>query len=103
VEAEKAAVSALEDKKPNVRMAAASALGSMQAKHANVELERALQDSEPAVVLAAANSLFLLHDDVGYDIYYDVFDRRKAREQGTGQRRTQHIQTGKTSAEPVKP
>ena len=56
-EAEKAALNALHDKKPNVRMAAAAALGSLQAQHANVELEGALQDSEPAVVLAAANSL----------------------------------------------
>src|SRR5438132_4759529 len=71
-EAEKAALSALQDKKPNVRIAAATALGSMQAQHANLELEGALQDSEPAVVLAAANSLLLLHDNVGYDIYYDV-------------------------------
>jgi HEAT repeat protein len=71
-EAEKAAINALQDKKPNVRMAAATALGSMQAQHANLELEGALQDSEPAVVLAAANSLLLLHDHVGYDVYYDV-------------------------------
>jgi len=42
----------------------------MQAQHANVELEGALQDSEPTVVLAAANSLLLLHDNLGYDIYY---------------------------------
>jgi HEAT repeat protein len=82
VEAEKAAVSALEDKKPNVRMAAASALGSMQAKHANVELEGALQDSEPAVVLAAANSLLLLHDNVGYDIYYDVLTGERRASKG---------------------
>ena len=72
LEAEKAAVSALQDKKPTVRVAAATALGSMQAQHANLELEGVLQDSEPAVVLAAANSLLLLHDNVGYDIYYDV-------------------------------
>jgi len=44
----------------------------MQAQHANVELEGALQDSDPAVVLAVANSLLLLHDNLGYDIYYDV-------------------------------
>ena len=37
---------ALQDKKPNARMAAASALGSMQAQHAKVELEGALQDSQ---------------------------------------------------------
>ncbi len=72
MEAEKAAVSALQDKKANVRMAAAAALGSMQAQHANLELEGALLDSEPSVVLAAANSLVLLHDKVGYDVYYDV-------------------------------
>src|SRR4029077_8467527 len=71
-EAEKAAIEALQDKKPNVRVAAATALGSMHAQHANLELEGVLQDSEPAVVLAAANSLLLLHDKVGYDVYYDV-------------------------------
>ena len=80
VEAEKAAVSALQDKKTNVRVAAA--LGSMQAQHANVELEGALQDSEPAVILAAANSLLLLHDDVGYDIYYDVLTGERRASKG---------------------
>jgi len=82
VEAEKAALRALQDKKPNVRMAAASALGSMQAKHANVALEGALQDSEPAVVLATANSLLLLHDNVGYDIYYDVLTGERRASKG---------------------
>ena len=81
-EAEKAAVSALQDKKPNVRVAAAAALGSMQAQHANVELESVLQDSEPAVVLAAANSLLLLHDNVGYDIYYDVLTGERRANKG---------------------
>jgi len=81
-EAEKAAINALQDKKPNVRMAAAAALGSMQARHANLELEGILQDSEPAVVLAAANSLLLLHDDVGYDIYYDVLTGERRASKG---------------------
>jgi HEAT repeat protein len=52
----------LRDEKPNVRSAAATALGSMHAEHAVGNLEEALGDSEPSVVLAAANSL-LLHDD----------------------------------------
>src|SRR5712692_408328 len=81
-EAEKAAINALQDKKPNVRMAAAAALGSMQAQHANLELEGALQDSERMVVLAAANSLLLLHDDVGYDIYYDVLTGERRASKG---------------------
>src|SRR5205807_804730 len=82
VEAEKAAVSALQDKKPTVRVAAATALGSMQAQHANLELEGVLQDSEPSVVLAAANSLLLLHDDLGYDIYYDVLTGERRASKG---------------------
>jgi len=81
-EAERAAINALQDKKPNVRMAAAAALGSMQAQHANLQLEGALQDSEPAVVLAAANSLLLLHDKVGYDVYYDVLTGERRASKG---------------------
>ena len=72
-EAEKAAMQALKDDKSEVRVAAATALGSMHAVHAKAELERALDDDEPAVVLAAANSLLLLKDsDCAYDIYYGV-------------------------------
>jgi HEAT repeat protein len=81
-EAEKAAINALQDKKPNVRMAAAAALGSMQAQNANLELEKALQDSEPTVVLAAANSLLLLHDEVGYDVYFDVLTGERRASKG---------------------
>ena len=81
-EAERAGINALQDKKPNVRVAAATALGSMQGQHANLELEGALQDSEPAVVLAAANSLLLLHDKVGYDVYYDVLTGERRASKG---------------------
>src|SRR5205823_983525 len=76
-EAEKAAVLALQDEKPNVRLAAAVALGSMHAENAKGNLEEALGDSEPSVVLASANSLLLLHDDVGYDTYYEVLTGEK--------------------------
>jgi len=51
-EAEKAAILALKDEKPNVRLAAAAALGSMHAEGAKGNLEEALGDSEPSVVLA---------------------------------------------------
>jgi len=81
-EAEKAAINALQDKNPNVRMAAATALGSMQAGHAKLELEGTLLDSEPTVALAAANSLLLLHDDVGYDLYYDVLTGERRASKG---------------------
>jgi HEAT repeat protein len=72
VEAGKAAIGALKDEKASVRLAAATALGSMHAEHATSELEKVLDDSDPTVVLAAANSLLLLHDDAGYDVFYDV-------------------------------
>src|SRR5690242_10782315 len=80
-EAERAAIEALQDKNPKVRVAAAVALGSMHAKHANLELEGVLQDSEPSVVLGAANSL-LLHDKVGYDVYYDVLTGERRANKG---------------------
>ncbi len=72
-EAEKLAIAALKDQKADVRAAAATALGSMHAVHAKTPLEVALDDNEPAVVLAAANSLMLLKDsNFAYDIYYGV-------------------------------
>jgi HEAT repeat protein len=81
-EAEKTATSALQDEKPNVRVAAAVALGSMHAQHANPQLENALEDSEPTVVLAAANSLLLLNDDAGYEVYYAVLTGEKRANKG---------------------
>jgi HEAT repeat protein len=81
-EAEKAAVLALKDEKSNVRLAAAVALGSMRAEHSTGNLEEALGDSEPGVVLAAANSLLLLHDDVGYDTYYEVLTGERRASKG---------------------
>ncbi|MCU1240761.1 MAG: hypothetical protein JWO71_1487 [Candidatus Acidoferrum typicum] len=73
MEAEKLVTDALKDSKGDVRAAAANALGTMQAKRAKAPLEAALDDSEPAVVLAAANSLMLLKDtNFAYDVYYGV-------------------------------
>lgn len=81
-EAEKAAAFALKDEKSNVRLSAAQALGSMHAGQAAGNLEEALGDSEPSVVLAAANSLLLLHDDVGYDTYYEVLTGERRASKG---------------------
>ena len=81
-EAEKSAVAALKDERPNVRVAAAAALGSMKAENSKGDLEEALGDSEPSVVLASANSLLLLHDDVGYDTYYEVLTGERRASKG---------------------
>jgi HEAT repeat protein len=81
-EAEKAAVLALKDEKSNVRLAAVVALGSMHAEQATAPLKETLKDSEPAVVLAAANSLLLLRDDAGYDVYYAVLTGERRASKG---------------------
>jgi HEAT repeat protein len=80
--AEKLAIAALKDEKANVRVAAATALGAIHARGAKEPLESMLDDSEPAVVLAAANSLLILNDDVGYDVYFAVLTGDKKTSRG---------------------
>jgi HEAT repeat protein len=70
---------ALEDEKPSVRIAAATALGEMHARASIPKLREKLSDSDGTVVLAAAQSLVTLKDDYGYEPYYAVL---------TGQRKT---------------
>jgi HEAT repeat protein len=70
---------ALEDEKPSVRRAAATALGEMHARASIPKLRKALSDTDGTVVLAAAQSLVTLKDDEGYEAYYEVL---------TGQRKT---------------
>ena len=67
-----AALTALKDPKPEVRTAAAQALGDMSAKSAIPQLKAALQDSDPSVILAAGHALLALGDDDGYDVFYAV-------------------------------
>src|SRR3954452_12725647 len=67
-----AALTALKDDKSKVRAAAAQALGEMSANSARPQLRNALQDDEPAVVLAASHALLTLGDKSGYDAFYGV-------------------------------
>jgi HEAT repeat protein len=71
--AQEMAESALGDQSPNVRTAAARALGQMGAVSSVPKLKAVLNDMEPAVVLAAAHSLFLLGDrEDSYEIDYEM-------------------------------
>jgi HEAT repeat protein len=71
--AQEMAESALIDPSPKVRAAAARALGPMGAESSVPKLKAVLNDREPALVLAAAHSLFLLGDrEEVYDIDYQV-------------------------------
>jgi HEAT repeat protein len=78
-EAKDAAVIALKDPKPEVRAAAAQALGEMDARSAEPQLVAAFNDDDPAVILAAAHSLIVMGDDRGYGVFYAVL---------TGQQKT---------------
>ena len=70
---------ALTDEKPEVRAAAAAALGNMKSTKSIPKLKAAIDDEDPAVVLAAAHSLDLMHDDSAFEVYYEVLNgQRKA-------------------------
>lgn len=67
------AENALKDPKPEVRAAAATALGQMHANESIPKLEAALSDTKISVVMAAANSLRELQDNKSaYAVYYDL-------------------------------
>jgi HEAT repeat protein len=69
----------LKDDTPAVRATAAAALGEMGARVSISKLKAATEDKDASVALAAAHALLLLHDDFGYNVYYEVL---------TGERRT---------------
>jgi HEAT repeat protein len=73
---------ALRDRKPQVRAAAATALGLMGAKEAIPALKKATFDKKPAVVLAAAHSLELLKDPAGDQVYYELLTRERKPAEG---------------------
>jgi HEAT repeat protein len=77
--AQEMAESTLTDPNPKVRAAAARALGLMGAVSSVPKLKGVLNDKEPAVVLAAAHSLYLLGDrNASYEVDYEVlFGERK--------------------------
>jgi HEAT repeat protein len=79
VKALKLAEKALVDDKPEVRSAAAAALGDLKSRTSIPKLRKALDDGDPSVALAAAHSLELMHDDSAYEVYYEVLTgQRKA-------------------------
>jgi HEAT repeat protein len=64
---------ALDDLKPEVRAAAATALGQMRATQSIPKLQKLLSDDKVPVVMAAAHSLRDLKDSTSaYAVYYDI-------------------------------
>lgn len=72
---------ALQDGSPEVRMAAAAALGDMRSRASIPQLIKALDDKDPSVALSAAHSLDLMHDKAAYEVYYEILngDRKTGR------------------------
>jgi HEAT repeat protein len=64
---------ALEDPKPEVRVAAVTALGQMHATQSIPKMQKLLSDDKLQVMMAAAHSLRELKDDTSaYAVYYDI-------------------------------
>ncbi len=62
----------LKDPQPQVRSAAATALGQIGSSAAVPDLKGVLADKDPSVVLAAAHALHLLQNPSAYEVYYAV-------------------------------
>jgi HEAT repeat protein len=98
-EAAEMAQNALQDRKPEVRAAAATALGLMGSNMAVPELKKALFDKKPAVVLAAAHALQVLNDPAGDQIYYEVLTGQRRAAEGPVAQQMETLGDGKKMAE----
>jgi HEAT repeat protein len=68
------AIKALSDEKPEVRSAAADAIGRLKAKSAIPQLRTTIQteNEEAGVIIAAGRALIALGDPQGYNVFYAV-------------------------------
>lgn len=75
--ARKIAEAGLLDDSPEVRASAAAALGDMGASASLPKLRAATGDKDASVALAAAHALLTLHDNSGYEVYYQVLTEER--------------------------
>jgi HEAT repeat protein len=89
--AETMAEAALKDPMSEVRTAAAHSLGEMEARGSIPALKNTLDDSDPGVVLAAAQALRIMNDPVAFDVSYEVLTgARKSTSGIAGERKVLH-------------
>jgi HEAT repeat protein len=98
-EASEMAQRALMDRKPEVRVAAATALGLMGSKAGIPGLKKALSDTKPSVVLAAAHALQVLNDPAGYEAYCEVLTGERKSAEGLVAQQMESLKDGKKMAE----
>src|SRR5437773_511000 len=77
VKATKLAEKTLSDPKPEVRAAAAAALGGMNSRRSIPKLKKALDDKDPSVALAAAHSLHLMRNNSAYEVYSEILAKQR--------------------------
>jgi HEAT repeat protein len=90
---------ALTDDRPEVRAAAAAALGNMQSKASIPKLKAALDDQDPSVALAAAHSLDVMHDSSAYEVYYEILNGERKAGKGLIASQTSMLRDPKKMAE----
>ena len=90
---------ALSDDKAEVRIAAATALGQIESSASVPKLLSALEDKEPAVVLAAAQSLIRLKSDRGYEVYYEILTGKRSGGKGAVSKELETLKNPKKLAE----
>ena len=95
----KLAQKALTDERPEVRGAAAAALGNMQSRASIPKLKAAMEDQDPSVALAAAHSLDLMHDNSAYEVYYEILNGQRKAGKGLIASQTSMLRDPKKMAE----
>jgi HEAT repeat protein len=95
----KLAQKALTDERPEVRTAAAAALGNMQSRASIPKLKAAMDDQDPSVALAAAHSLNLMHDNSAYEVYYEILNGERKAGKGLIASQTSMLRDPKKMAE----
>jgi HEAT repeat protein len=93
------AETALSDKEPDVRAAAAHTLGEMRSVKSVPKLEAAAMDTDMSVALAAAQSLVALKNDAGYEVYYEVLTGERKSGVGMIQQQLDQLENPKKAME----
>lgn len=93
------AETALEDKEPDVRAAAANALGEMRSAKSIPKLETAVHDSDISVALAAAQSLVNMKNATGYEVYYELLTGERKSGEGMIKQQLDQLESPKKATE----
>ncbi|MFY9910805.1 MAG: HEAT repeat domain-containing protein [Candidatus Sulfotelmatobacter sp.] len=93
------AENASRDFTPEVRRAAATALGQMRSTAAIPRLKEMLSDKDIPVILAAARALVQMKDKSGYEVYYEILTGERKGSEGLIAQQTAILHDPKKLAE----